>query len=119
LKAHPTIRGVWGITSVAFPGAAAAIRDAGRSGEVAVVGLATPNGMKEYVRDGTVETVLLWNPVDLGYLTVLAAVAAVRNDTLGASLTAGRLGEVTVLDDQVLLGAPMQFDKDNIEEFDF
>ena len=119
LKAHPTIRGVWGITSVAFPGAAAAIRDAGRSGEVAVVGLATPNGMKEYVRDGTVETVLLWNPVDLGYLTVQAAVAAVRNDTLGASLTAGRLGEVTVLDDQVLLGAPMQFDKDNIEEFDF
>ncbi|MEE2725657.1 MAG: hypothetical protein VX792_01180 [Candidatus Latescibacterota bacterium] len=42
-----------------------------------------------------------------------------RNDTLGASLTAGRLGEVTVLDDQVLLGAPMRFDEKNIEEFDF
>ncbi len=119
LKAHPNIKGLWGITSVAFPGAAAAVRDAGRAGEVAVVGLATPNGMKEYVRDGTVETVLLWNPVDLGYLTVQAAVAAVRQDTLGAELTAGRLGRVTVRNGEVLLGAPMRFSADNIDQFDF
>jgi|TARA_B000000557_G_scaffold201799_1_gene167052 hypothetical protein len=51
--------------------------------------------------------------------TEQTAVVTVRNDTLGASLTAGRLGEVTVLDDQVLLGAPMRFDEKNIEEFDF
>ena len=119
LKAHPNIRGLWGITSVAFPGAAAAVRDAGRGGEVAVVGLATPNGMKEYVHDGTVKTVLLWNPVDLGYLTVRAAVTAVRDGALGETLDAGRLGNVRVLGDQVLLGAPMRFDRDNIDQFDF
>ena len=75
--------------------------------------------MKEYVRDGTVETVLLWNPINLGYLAVQAAVAAVRSDKLWSSLTAERLGNVTVQDDQVLLGAPMRFDKKNIEQFDF
>jgi len=34
-------------------------------------------------------------------------------------LSAGRLGEVQVKGDQVLLGAPMRFTKENIAQFDF
>ena len=32
--------------------------------------------MKEFVKRGTVKTVVLWNPVDLGYLAVYVAQAA-------------------------------------------
>jgi ABC-type sugar transport system substrate-binding protein len=70
MKAYPDLKGVFGISSVAFPGAAEAVKQAGKSGQVFVTGLSTPNDMKAYVEDGTVKSVILWNTQDLGYLTV-------------------------------------------------
>ncbi len=121
LKTYPDVKGVFGISSVAFPGAADAVRQAGKSGNVAVVGLSTPKSMREFVKDGTVKTVILWNPVDLGYLTVYVAKAvAVGTLKPGAKeIEAGRLGKVKVEGDQVLLGPPMKFTAENIDRYDF
>lgn len=121
LKAHPNLKGIFGISSVAFPGAAEAIKQAGKGGKVLVTGLATPNDMKAYVKDGTVRSVVLWNTGDLGYLTVRAA-AALASGTLKAGdqeLDAGRLGQVKVEGDQILLGKILVFTKENIDDFDF
>lgn len=121
LKAYPNVKGIWGMTSVAFPGAANAVDKAGKAGKVAVVGLGTPKSMKEFVDKGVVKTVLLWNPIDLGYLAVHTAVAVAKGElTSGAtSFKAGRLGEMKVNGTEVLLGKPMKFDKENIGKFDF
>jgi len=121
MNAYPDLRGVWGISSVAFPAAAEAVKQSGRSGSVLVTGLSTPNDMKSFVHDGTVKSVILWNTMDLGYLTIQAAHAAVKGDLkAGAtSLKAGRLGEKTVEGDKVLLGDILVFTKDNIDRFDF
>jgi ABC-type sugar transport system substrate-binding protein len=119
MRAYPALEGIFAITSVAFPGAAEAVRQSGRAGDVAIVGLATPKGMRQYVKDGTVETVLLWNPVDLGYLTVHAAAALVRGASLSESLRAGRLGDVEVAGDEIRLGPPQRFTQDNIDGYDF
>ena len=62
--------GLFGMTSVATPASAEAVTQAGLCGETAVVGLATPNAMKPYVASGCVKSVVLWNPVDLGYAAV-------------------------------------------------
>ncbi|MCC6677922.1 MAG: substrate-binding domain-containing protein [Phycisphaerales bacterium] len=121
LKAHPKLKGIFGISSVAFPGAAEAVKQSGRSGAVLVTGLATPNDMKAYVHDGTVRSVVLWNTGDLGYLTVRAA-AALASGTLKAGdheLDAGRLGTKKIEGDQILLGQILVFTKDNIDDFDF
>jgi len=121
LKTYPDVKGIFGISSVAFPGAADAVRQAGKKGQVAVVGLSTPKSMREFVKDGTVKTVILWNPVDLGYLTVYVA-KAVAEGTLKPGATefeAGRLGKVKVEGDQVLLGPPMKFTAENIDQYDF
>jgi rhamnose transport system substrate-binding protein len=59
--------------------------------------------------------------MDLGYLTVYTAVAD-KNATLrlgDTSLPAGRLGTIQVQGDNVLLGKPFTFTKDNIDQFDF
>ena len=64
---------------------------------------------------------MLWNTKDLGYLTVLAS-AAVKNGTLkpgDKSFPAGRLGNKEVRGDNLILGVPFIFDKDNIDQFDF
>ena len=120
MKAYPNLKGVFAISSVAFPGAAEAVKQGGKSGQVFVTGLSTPNDMRSYVKEGTVRSVILWNTKDLGYLTVYAARALVDGDLKKDSkLKAGRLGEKEVRGDNVLLGQTLKFTKDNIDDFDF
>jgi rhamnose transport system substrate-binding protein len=89
------------------------------TGKVAVTGLSTPTSMKKFVADGTVKTFLLWNPVDLGYLTVYAGKMLADGKDLGTSFTAGRLGDIQVSGTQILLGNPLRFTKENISQFKF
>jgi rhamnose ABC transporter rhamnose-binding protein len=121
LKAHPELKGIWGLSSVAFPGAAEAIRQAGKSGQVRVTGISTPNPMKPYVADGTVESIVLWDTRDLGYLTIQAAeaLATGRLKAGDTKLKAGRLGDRDVVGDNVMLGDIIVFNKDNIDKYDF
>ena len=75
--------------------------------------------MREYVKDGTVKTVLLWNPVDLGYLTVYAAKKLHDEGALPLEFEAGRLGTIKRNGQEILLGPPMRFTKENIDKFNF
>ena len=122
VKAYPNVKGVIGLSSVAFPGAADAITQANLIGKIAVTGLSTPNQMKPFVKSGCVKSVVLWNPVDLGYAAVYAMRAVVDGKIKpGATeLEAGRLGKLKVIKgSQILLGPPFIFNKDNIDKFDF
>lgn len=121
MKANPDLKGIFAISSVAFPGAAEAIKQAGKSGQVNVTGLSTPNDMKPYVKDGTVKSVILWNTEDLGTLTVNVAqqLAQGKLKTSDSSIKAGKLGEKKIVDKNVLLGDILVFNKGNIDKFDF
>jgi len=121
LKSYPELEGIFAITSVALPGAAEALRKARAADKVFLTGLSTPNGMKEYVRDDTVKRFVLWNPVDLGYLAVYAAVATAKGELKpgATSFQAGDIGQCKIDGDTIILGDPIIFDKDNIDNFDF
>lgn len=119
INAHGDLVGIWAITTVSLPGAAKAVRDAGKSGKIFVTGLSLPSMMRQYVDDGTVARFVLWNPVDLGYLTVHAA-QRLREGTLADGECAiGRLTGIKVRPGEVLLGPPLVFDKSNIGQYDF
>src|SRR5437016_2617570 len=83
-------------TVVALPKVAEAVEEAGLTGKIVVTGMSTPNDMKEFVKRGTVKIVVLWNPVDLGYLAVYVAQASLegtlKDNTTQAKVPAGRLG---------------------------
>jgi ABC-type sugar transport system substrate-binding protein len=116
------IDGIFGMTSVATPSSADAVTQAGLCGEVAVIGLATPNAMKPYVNSGCVQSVVLWNPIDLGYAAVYVMRAVVDGTLVpgATSVEAGRLGELMIVNgSEVLLGAPFIFTAENINDFDF
>lgn len=120
LKVYPGAKLIMAIAAPAVPGAAEAVKQSGRT-DIRVIGLSLPNMNKTYVKAGIVESVVLWNTIDLGYLTVYAAYALTdgklkRGDN---ELTAGRLGTVEIKDDEVLLGAPFIFNKVNIDKFNF
>jgi rhamnose transport system substrate-binding protein len=120
LNAHPDVKLIMAICSPAVPGSAEAVKQSGRT-DVKVIGLGLPNDNKRFVHGGITETVILWNTMNLGYLTIHAA-HALRTGTLRPGATefaAGRLGKLTIADDNILLGEPFKFDKSNIDEFDF
>jgi rhamnose transport system permease protein len=120
LKVHPDVKLVMAIASPAVPGAAEAVKQSGRT-DVKVTGLGLPNACKPYIHDGVVESIVLWNTMDLGYLTIRAAHALATGAlTPGQpALEAGRLGRVEVRGDNVLLGTPFTFTRENVDQFDF
>jgi rhamnose transport system substrate-binding protein len=120
LKVYPKVKLVMAIAAPAVPGAAEAVKQSGRS-DVKVTGLSLPNMNKPYVKDGIVESVVLWKTVDLGYLTVQTANALVTGQLKqgATALAAGRLGTIRVEGDQVMLGQPFVFNRANIDQFDF
>jgi ABC-type sugar transport system substrate-binding protein len=109
------------ICSPAVPGAAEAVKQAGKVGRVHVIGLGLPSENRRYVKDGVTDSVILWKTEDLGYLTVQAAVALARGTLKPGdkNFTAGSLGTFQIQGDNILLGTPFVFNKDNIDQFDF
>lgn len=121
MSANPKLKVIVAICTPGTPGAAEAVKQAGKTGQVKVIGLGLPNENKRYVREGVTESVILWNTESLGYLTVYAAAAVAKDELkIGAtSFQAGTLGVFEVKGDNILLGKPFIFNRGNIEQFDF
>lgn len=120
LKVHPNVKLVMGIAAPAVPGIAEAVQQSGRK-DVKVTGLSLPNMCKPFIKSGVVDSIVLWNTTDLGYLTVLAA-RQLKDGKLkngDTKIDAGRLGSIEVAGDEVRLGKPFIFNKDNVDKFDF
>ncbi len=120
IEGNPDLKGIIGLTSVAVPAAAEAVRQEHKKGQIKVTGVSTPKDMRDYVKDGTVNVVILWNPIDLGYLTVYVTDLLHKGKmSETGTIQAGRLGTITVKDREVLLGKPLRFTRDNIDNYDF
>jgi rhamnose transport system permease protein len=120
MNAYPGVKLLMAICSPAVPGAAEAVKASGRT-DVRVIGLGLPNENKAFVHAGITDCVILWNTMDLGYLTVHVAkqVADGGLKPGASSVRAGRLNRLEVKGDNVLLGQPFVFNKSNIDQFDF
>jgi rhamnose ABC transporter rhamnose-binding protein len=121
LSTYPNVKLIMAICSPAVPGAAEAVKQAGKTGTVKVIGLGLPSENRRYVKDGVTQSVILWKTVDLGYLTVQAATALASGELKpgATAFKAGRLGQMEIKGDNILLGKPFIFNKDNIDQFDF
>jgi rhamnose transport system substrate-binding protein len=123
LTRYPDLKAIVAPTTVGVAAAAQVLSASPLKGQVQVTGLGTPNEMRQYIKDGTVKAVALWDPKAQG---ILAAhlVAALINGTLtaeaGASMDVPGVGvRVISADTQVITGPPVTFNADNIDDFDF
>ena len=124
---YPDLKVIIAPTTVGVAASARAVTDADLIGKVFVTGLGTPNQMREYVKNGAAPQFALWNPLDLGYLSVYAVHALATGEITGAegeTFSAGRLGDYTIETDpdlglNVLYGSPFIYNADNIDNFDW
>jgi ABC-type sugar transport system substrate-binding protein len=121
MSANPNLKLIMAICSPGVPGAAEAVKQAGKTGKVKVIGLGLPNENKRYVHEGVTDSVILWNTMDLGYLSTYAGVAVAKNELKpgATSFKAGSLGTFEIKGDNILLGKPFIFNQGNIDQFDF
>lgn len=121
MNANPNVKLLMNICSPAVPGAAEAVKQAGKVGKVKVIGLGLPNENKGYVKEGVTDAVILWKVQDLGYLTIEAAAAVAKGELKpgAASFKSKRAGDVKIAGDNILLGTPFIFNKENIDQFNF
>jgi ABC-type sugar transport system substrate-binding protein len=121
LSANPNLKCVMAICSPAVPGAAEAVKQAGKAGMVKVLGLGLPSENRAYVKEGVTQAVILWKVEDLGYLTIHAAKALADGKLKPGdkNYSAGRVGQIEIAGDNIVLGKPFVFTKENIDQFQF
>lgn len=121
--------------STALPAMAQAAQNKGLTKEdVIITGFATPNSMRQYIENDTIENHGLWDVTDQGALAVYVAYhLALGNDLkVGDSLDVPGIGEVKVepnsiqgydyeADDSGIIVLPERtvFTKENTKDFDF
>ncbi len=126
-KKYPDLEVIIAPTTVGIAASARAVTDADLIGEVFVTGLGTPNQMREYVKNGAAPKFALWNPGDLGYLSIYVLNALATDEIAGEpgeTFEAGKLGEYTIEENEdlgvyILLGPPFVYDAENIDQFDW
>ena len=119
LQDHPGLQGIIGIASVAPPAAAQAVKEAGQSGTIKVVGLSTPNLMADFLLDGSAQMATLWSPKKLGYLTVALAVQLLDGQMPYDGQEIRNIGNIRVNGDMVIMGEPLDFTAENVSQYDF
>ena len=119
---NPDLKAVLGMASTTCPGIAQAVEAAGAIGKVISAGYCSPNTARDYIKSGAMPFSVLWNPADLGYLTVWVADYLVDGNEVTGDLTVpGLSSPVKYLPENqiLLLGPPSVFTAENVDDFDF
>lgn len=122
LQEHPNLKGIISPTTVGIKAAAQYLSGSKYKGKVKLTGLGTPNDMRKYVKNGTVEAFELWDPAKLGDLAARTAVALASGQITGKegeTFKAGSTSYTIGKDGVISLGKPTVFDAKNIDQFNF
>ena len=119
---NPDLLAILGMASTTCPGIAQAVEAADAIGSVLSAGYCSPNTARAHIESGAMPYSVLWNPADLGYLTVWVGDHLVNGGSIEGTMEIPGLADpITYLpdDDIILLGPPTVFTIDNVNDFDF
>lgn len=118
----PKLAGIIAVASSDVPGVARAVEQAGKAGQVKVIGYASPNTIRPYIKNGVMAASILWDPEALGYLTFWSGKEIAEGRQLAPENTVPGFAEkIKYFADEriLLLGDPLVIDRNNVDDFDF
>lgn len=123
MQAHPDLKFIISSSVPTTAAAANAIENAGKQGQVFAPGFSMPSSMSHFVEDGTIKAFCLWDPAQLGAVSVAVADQLVQGKITGKkgeTVKVDGIGEFTIGDNGELnVDKPLTFTKDNISQYDF
>jgi len=119
LQANPDLAAFACVNSPGVPGAARALIQTGKEGKVVVWGLSQPNDNRDYIKNGVVNGLTLWDPAKLTYVTTKLV-----NDYLDGKkpvdgMELPGVGKLTVSPSGVVIMPGVVITKENVDQFDF
>ena len=138
LSANRNIKGIIALSSNTVPAVSSARDQLGIKEKINIVGVSVPESSRKDMVDGKMAAVVLWQPFDLGYLTLYVAEAvlqgknpvapAFKSPLSGKNMTVSFLdGKAPVLypatghkilaDNVIILGDPIVWNLKNIDRF--
>lgn len=122
MTANPDLKGIVAVASTTCPGVAQAIETAGKVGKVVGTGYCSPNTARAYLKSGAFGFTVLWDPAELGYLTVWAGKRLIDGKAFEASDTVPGFDHPVTYDKAtgvLLLGEPAVFTAANVDKYQF
>ena len=89
IEGNPDLVGLYGANEGSAIGVVNAVQELDRVGEIQVIGFDSGQAQIDAIRDGVMAGAITQNPVDIGYETVKAAVAAINGDDLPETIDTG------------------------------
>ncbi|MGI6781283.1 MAG: substrate-binding domain-containing protein, partial [Acholeplasmataceae bacterium] len=83
LTANPDLNGIYAGNEPSVLGAAEAVRQAGKAGQIKIIGWDTSEGEVQALREGVITGLIAQNPFKMGYEAVNAAVGKIRGSANG------------------------------------
>jgi len=123
ISAHPDLDGIIGFAGAEPPAAAQAIEQAIsegtiEEGQIKISGFAVPSQVEKYVLNGTIERMVTWDPIKLGYATVYVLDHLANGEEVTDGMEIPTIGEIQVEGNNILIGYEV-VDKDNVSDFEF
>ncbi len=118
---YPDLKGILGTGSFDAPGAARAIQELGLTGQVFAISVAMPLEVKDYLLDGTLGSVALWDAGLTAKAMLNASVKLYNGEELADGADLGVEGyEEVAIDGTVIVGqGQIAITVDNVDDFGF
>ncbi len=118
---YPDLKGILGTGSFDAPGAARAIQELGLTGKVFAISVAMPLEVKDYLEDGTLGSVALWNPGISAKVMLNLGVKMFNGEEIAAGADLGEEGYNAVdIQDKVIIGqGQIAVTTENVNDFGF
>ncbi len=137
LSADPDIKGIVALSSNTVPAVSSARDQLGITDDIKIVGISVPESSRADMEGGKMSAVVLWQPFDLGYLTLMLTVDALEGNapsgnryvsplsgtnmtisfTDGSTVNYPADGHKILANNEVILGPPIVWNLSNIERF--
>lgn len=124
LAKHPDLKGFEGSSVVDVAGIGKAVREAGLQSKTCVMGTSLPSVAGDFLNDGAVDKIFLWDPMVAGQAQDKLAIMLIKGEHIGAGTDLGLPGYSSL---KRISGTPHAFagsgwiaiDKSNVKQYPF
>jgi rhamnose transport system substrate-binding protein len=123
IKTYPDLKGIIGFAGGEPPAAAEVVEQAVKAGtlkagQIAITGIAVPSVVKNYIKNGTIKTDIIWDPGKLAYTTVYVLDQLAQGKEITDGMEVPTVGTVKIEGQSIFIGM-LEVTSDNVDSFGF